>query len=54
MKLLLRREGKIFKTTAEFEIIKAIKEVCKVIDYKKIVPEREVSILLFILFIYCC
>lgn len=29
MKLLLRREGKIFKTTAEFEIIKNIKEVRK-------------------------
>lgn len=27
MKLLLRREGKIFKTSAEFEIVKAIKEV---------------------------
>lgn len=27
MKQLLRREGKIFRTTAEFEIIKGIKEV---------------------------
>lgn len=27
MKLLLRREGQIFKTSAEFEIVKAIKEV---------------------------
>lgn len=27
MKLLLRREGKIFKTSAEFEIVKTIKEV---------------------------
>lgn len=27
MKLLLRKEGKIFKTSAEFEIIKTIKEV---------------------------
>ena len=28
LQLLLRREGHIFKTTAEFEVIRAMKEVC--------------------------
>jgi len=29
LKMLLRREGKLFNTSAEFEIIKAIKEASK-------------------------
>lgn len=28
LRLLLRKEGYTFKTTAEFEIVKNIKEVC--------------------------